>query len=225
MHLLHVHVAAAAHGRNTWSLPSTTATASTAPSLQLGLLVWFLLLLLLHPLFRRRKLQSSLRLELLQQLEVSHRYLHSPAEVVLFFLLLEECELRLLPPHLRLGLLLALPQDCDFLLHALLLAQEADGALQASVLPAERLKIVEEARSNNGNHAYLRPSILGGLDLRRLVARLEQIVVIVDGGKQLQAPHHIRRMQANVFGQPLELLSHLFFLVLAGVNHVCNDIS
>ena len=67
MHLLHFHVAAAnAHGRDGFNLLSS-ATASSV-SLRLGLL----LLLLLHQLLRRRKLQSLLRLELLQQLEIPH---------------------------------------------------------------------------------------------------------------------------------------------------------
>jgi len=72
----------------------------------------------------QRNLQSLLRLELLQQLKVPQSYLHftTKIEVVVLIFVFKEQELRLLPPQLRIGLLLALSHHRNLLLHSIFLA-------------------------------------------------------------------------------------------------------
>ena len=163
-----------------------------------------------------------LRLELLQQLKVPQCDFDSAPKVevgVLIFVFKEQ-ELRLLPPQLRIGLLLALPHHCNLLLHSIFLAQKADGAPPASLFAGQWLQVVEEALAN-GNHTYLRTALRLGLGW--LVTGVKQFVVLVDGGEQLEAPHHVRRVAAQVFGQALVLLFGLSVVVIAVCNHVRND--
>jgi len=49
-------------------------------------------------------------------------------------------------------------------------------------------------------------------------------VALVDGGEQLQAPHHFWRVQTKVFPQTLELLFKFLSFVFTSVNHVRNDV-
>ena len=48
-------------------------------------------------------------------------------------------------------------------------------------------------------------------------------MVLVDSGEQLEAPHHVRRVAAQVFGQALVLLFGVGVVIIAGCYHIGND--